>query len=360
MTTPTSYFHKALPAYLGGKRRLLPWITKHLDAICPTSHWPNLTFIDLFLGGASVSLWAKLNGFQHVISNDISRRSTLLGEAFLQNQHTRLTREDVLFCTQPHPAPPGWIEAELAHSVFSTRHARALDQGFYWADQHPDPTKRALLKVLLWHLAHHFVAFATSLGTSNRPFAEALDGIRTWELINPKRFTDGSLKRLCEPTWKHLEKLRRLVNSGVTGGSPVTLYQEDVISLLPKVNGDVLYLDPPYPSTTSYEKANHILDQLLCVPSQTETVIRGTSPSIFSNSHQALETLLRQADHIPIWVISYGNKTLCLEELITLVKHVAGHRIVTGVAKHYTHLPHVSQNANNQELLVLAYPNKNT
>jgi hypothetical protein len=39
----------ALPAYLGGKRRLCPTIFREVDRILPRRHWPGLTFLDAFL-----------------------------------------------------------------------------------------------------------------------------------------------------------------------------------------------------------------------------------------------------------------------------------------------------------------------
>jgi adenine-specific DNA methylase len=304
------------------------------------------------MGGGAVSYWAKAQGFQQVIANDISIRSGILATAFLTNQRVQLNKEDTLWLTQPLAQGPGWIEARYCPSVFSMRHARALDQGFYWAKQHPDPVKQALLLVLMWKLASDFVAFGSSLGTSNRPFAEALDGKRSWDSINPKRFTDGSLKRLCQPVWKSLETKRSQINGGVIGGSSVQVYQEDAISLLSKVQGDILYLDPPYAGTVSYEKANEVLDALL----MGNPLSACPQVSAFSKNTETLNALLAQADHIPVWLLSYGGPDLSLEDLKAMVSVHAGPRIVEGYAKRYRHLSHVSKNKNNQELLVLAYP----
>lgn len=343
---------QALPTYLGGKRQLLSWLSSTLSRACHTQDWQSLTFIDLFMGGGAVSFWAKAQGFQKVIANDISQRSQILAEAFLRNHRIHLTPADALGLTQALPDMPGFIETRYCPNVFSTRHARALDQGFYWAGQHPDPTKRALLTTLMWHLANDFVAFATSLGTSNRPFAKALDGVHSWDEINPKRFTDGSVKQLCLPAWANLEKKRQLINGGVLGGSPVELYQQDALTLLPQLSGDILYLDPPYAGTVSYERGNQVLDALLAGGKPLD------SPPVseFSKGTDPLAALLAKAGHIPIWLLSYGNQELSLPELEALVRECAGTRTVVGISKRYQHLSHVSKKENNQELLILAYP----
>lgn len=355
MSTPLKKQLQALPTYFGSKRRLLAWLNSALAQALPPEHWKQATFIDLFMGGGAVSVWAKAQGFKQVIANDIAWRSQILAQAFLTNHQVQITPEEALCLTQslPEEQMPGFIETQYCPGVFATRHAKALDQGFYWANRHPDSTKQALLKTIMWHLANEFVAFATSMGTSNRPFAEALDGLRAWDSLNPKRYTDGSLTRLCEPTWARLDEKRKLVNCGVLGGSPVTVHQADALALLPSVTGDILYLDPPYAGTLSYERGNQVLDALLSGQKESGSLIE-VSP--FSKGTDVLSTLLDHAQHIPIWLLSYGNQALSLDELLALVERQSQGRQVLGFAKHYRHLAHVSQNTNNQELLILAYP----
>ncbi len=250
MPHPLQHTLRALPTYFGGKRRLLGWLGGVLDKAVPMAEWPEKRFIDLFMGGGAVSMYAKAQGFKEVIANDISLRSNILAAAFLTNNRVTIATDDALWVTQalPEEESPGFIEKTYCPSVFSTRHARALDGGFYWARRHPDCVKQALLTVLLWHMTNEFVAFPTSLGTSNRPFAETLDGLRDWQQLNPKRFTDGSLESLLAPTWSRLETKRKVINQGVFGGAPCRFHQADALSLLPQLTGDILYLT----SSTSF------------------------------------------------------------------------------------------------------------
>src|SRR5438876_9898964 len=85
----------ALYPYLGGKRRLCPLIFREIDRVVPRRLWASLTFLDAFLGGGSVSLGAKSQGFK-VIASDIAERSIVVGHALIQNSRVRLPRDDVL------------------------------------------------------------------------------------------------------------------------------------------------------------------------------------------------------------------------------------------------------------------------
>ena len=48
-----------LPPYPGGKRRLTPWIFAKLSQHVTSEEWSQLTFLDAFLGGGVVSLYAR-------------------------------------------------------------------------------------------------------------------------------------------------------------------------------------------------------------------------------------------------------------------------------------------------------------
>jgi len=55
--------YEALPPYFGGKRRLVPRIFKEILRIHPPDNCSWLSFVDPFLSGGALSLYAKSRGF---------------------------------------------------------------------------------------------------------------------------------------------------------------------------------------------------------------------------------------------------------------------------------------------------------
>ena len=49
----------SLPPFNGGKRRLAGLIFGAIDRVVPRVTWPSMTFVDGFLGGGSIALFAK-------------------------------------------------------------------------------------------------------------------------------------------------------------------------------------------------------------------------------------------------------------------------------------------------------------
>ncbi|WP_373532500.1 DNA adenine methylase [Vampirovibrio sp.] len=349
MTTVSSRFLSILPAYFGGKRTLAPWIFNTLQHAIPQKEWDQSEFIDLFMGGGSISLFAKTQGFKKICAVDCAGRSKIVAEAALMNGTLRLQRSHLLYLSQPIPTnqKPGLVESMYSPSVFSCRHAQILDQWLYWANQVQNTTLKALMKLVIWRCIYRFICIPTSVNTSNRPFAEALDGIRSWDSLNPKRFIDGSLDSLLIPSCDWLTKEIKTVNQGLFSGAPISFHQADALNILPNLQGDILYADPPYAHTSAYEKTFAVIDHLL-------TGHKQVTPSSFSKSTESLDTLFDSVRHLPTWMLSYGNQVLDLNALIALVQRHAGSRKVQGFAKAYKHLAHVSKSNHNQELLIIA------
>src|SRR5437867_12796944 len=132
----------ALPPYLGGKRRLCPLIFREVDRVLPRRAWRDLAFLDGFLGGGSVSLYAKAQGFK-VVATDIAERSITIGRALIENSRVRLMREDVLRLAAPSDVAPGRIERDYAPSTFTREQARFLDRVLATAAETTDPAKAA-------------------------------------------------------------------------------------------------------------------------------------------------------------------------------------------------------------------------
>lgn len=334
-------FYACLPAYLGGKRRLCRLIFALLSSRVPRSRWADLTFLDPFLGGGSVSLSAKVYGF-NVICNDLALRSAAIGRAFIANSMVTLAPIDVATVLgQPPGEYPRVARERYSPSVFSEDHADFLDRALWWAcsDLFAEP-KRSLLLTLIVKWLLRIQPMSQLRGTDARA---AFGG--DYDKVSPRRLDHYLRSReLLQPSV--LWRLAREVNRGVFPGRG-TAHQEDVLALLPRLPGDIVYLDPPYPGTSAYEREYAVIDDFL------EGKTRATSP--FSTSTATLTSLFESCRHIPYWLVSLNNAALDLEALSDLIRpHRPKIRAVEVPYRHLGSIATERKNAENKEFIVLA------
>jgi adenine-specific DNA-methyltransferase len=328
-----------LPAYLGGKRRLAPLIFGLLQEVVPTNRWPGLTFIDPFLGGGSVSLLAKRHGFR-VACNDIALRSAAIGRALIENSTVRLSEGDIIaLLRQPDEPYPTVATERYYPSVLPRAHAALLDRCLDNLRSFSEPRRSlAILLLVKWTLRIQPMSSLT--GTDARAaFAGDLDRVSSRRLGHYLK-----RDRLLGPTaWRELVCQ---VNAGVFPGEG-RAYQQDALTFLRDTQGDVVYLDPPYPGTTSYEKEYAALDDLL----------EGTTRPVsgYSRSADLLNDLFAACRHIPVWLISLNNSALSLGELEGLVRrHRSSVRDLEVPYCHLESLASEKKNEGNREHIVLA------
>lgn len=332
----------ALPPYLGGKRRLCPLIFREVDRLLPRRLWSGLTFLDGFLGGGSVSLFAKAQGFR-VVATDIADRAMVTGHALLSNTRVRLTREDVVRLVAPHDDPPGPIERDLSPSTFAPSQARFLDRALAIAQSTQDIHKAALIRLLAVRVAllAHPMAQVRS-GTIHRVTTGEYESITESCLHH---YIDGLRLMRVDRLWE----LAQQINGGVFEGR-ATVMQRSVFDALSEVQADVFFADPPYPGVMSYEREYKVIDQLL------EGTTRPTSGFTAKDGAKLLDGLFEQALHIPVWLLSLGNAVVTIEELEAKMARLG--RTTRSIAIHYQHLPAVAteeKKATNQEFLVIGW-----
>jgi hypothetical protein len=334
-------FLAALPAYLGGKRRLCPVLFALLGEAIEHERWRRMTFVDPFLGGGSVSLYAKALGFR-VIANDLAFRSAVIGRALITNSAVRLTQADVAaVLREPTEEFPRLAEHEFCPGVFSREHAQMIDRVIYWLriGQIPEP-RRSLLTVLLVKWILRTQPMSMLRGTDARAAAGG-----DYDRVSPRRvghyLRSRTLLRLA--AWWDLAQD---VNLGVFAGEGEA-HQRDVFDFLKDVHGDIIYIDPPYPGTAPYESEYTVMDQLL--------EGHRYEPSGFSGSAPPLDELFRASSHIPIWLVSLGNAAIGKEELVNLISTRRTIRQVLEIP--YRHLASIAseqKNAENKEYVIMA------
>ena len=224
-------------------------------------------------------------------------------------------------------------------SVFSRRQAKLLDRVLANLSSFEEP-KRSLLTLLIVKWSLRVQPMSMLHGTDARAaFSGDLDR------VSPRRlghYLRG--ERLLEPNawWQ----LASEVNSGVFPGTGEA-FQEDAVRFLAHSEGDVVYLDPPYPGTTSYEKEYAVLDGLL----EGEVSAR----SSYSQSSDALGALFDACRSVPVWVVSLNNTVLSVEQLTACVRKFR--RSVRAITIRHRHLASIAsekKNAENREYLILA------
>ena len=335
MAKKTFKFFDALPAYFGGKRKLVKAIFKLAP---PANDAP--VFFDAFLGGGSVSLYAKALGYQ-VISNDIADRSAIIGRALIENNRAKLHPTDIYRLFEFHEnANDGFVSKVFSPEVFMTRHAEFLDIAFHNLRRMPESPKKALLELLL-------VKFIFKLRPHNQFSSPHAFNIpmedRRMDFI--KRTYWQHIKTLQKPIPDLLLDVLEAVNSGVIDNGKINqAHKRDIMDLLPDVKADIVYFDPPYAGTTAYEDVYHTLDQILAG----RTFRAEKNEFSDEDGQKFIKKLFERARHIPVWILSMGNaggKNDCLVELAEMMAQYK--QVKTHVFK-YEH-KHVSANEEHKD-----------
>jgi len=300
---------KALPAYFGGKQKLAGKIISHAEG---------KVFIDAFLGGGSVSLWAKAKGYK-VIANDYAYRSYIAGKALIENNEEKITKEDIQFLMQDVKDNNHFVEENYL-KLFLERNATFLDKAFTNLNQIENETKKCLLQLALTKFIFHI-----------RDFSE-FGNTRTIRLIREKKYDDVShysnkMKTvLFRSNYNNLNKQVGFINKGVfSNGEKNEVYQLDIFEFLKKVKGDTIYFDPPYYGSTDYNDHMNVLDCIL------EQKIIKPEKSVFNKSDWKKFTskMFEMSEHIPTWIISFGGPKVKPEEYNELISQFRKTEIIT-------------------------------
>jgi adenine-specific DNA methylase len=333
----------SLPPYLGGKRRLASTIFREIANVVSRRSWPSLTFLDAFMGGGSIALFAKLQGFGKVIGTDLALRSVTIGQALIANSRVRLTQADVVRILAPRGQAPGRVEREMVPSVFTQSQARAIDSALGIAAETQDPAKAALFRLLAMRLAllaHPYSQIRK--GTIHRMATGEFESITSSAVYH---YVDGLRLATVPALWRLAEQ----INRGVVEGRG-EVHQVDIVETLPTIMADVMYADPPYAAVMSYEREYRVLDEIL------EGVTRPTSPFTARDGAGQIDRMLKQAVHIPLWILSFGNAACTLSELEEKMARLG--RRTRAIEIKYQHLPAVAtdeKKEKNREYLVVGW-----
>lgn len=285
---------------MGGKRKLCPTIFRELDRIIPRRQWRTLHLLDAFLGGGSVSLYAKAQGFR-VTCCDLAIRSQLVGLGLIENGRVKLTRHDLAAILAARAEGPGPITEKFSPAVFHANSALMLDAIMRVADRIEDPARSSLLRLLVVKLSMriHAMSFVRP-GTAHR--------LTTGELENISASCLRNYVHQFAITPEDVEKEIDFLNGGVFPGRARFIFG-DIMEALPNADADVAYFDPPYPGATKYEMYYATIDAML------EGERREDSAFSAKDGADLLDGMLAKAVHIPVWIMSLNNAVVPISEI---------------------------------------------
>jgi len=310
---------EALPSYLGGKRKLLAPIFREIARHIDVSEWPSLTFVDPFMGGGSVSLYAKAR-FKSVAANDLALRSALIGNAIIVNNRTKLRTADLLLFLKGVDSPDNFCVNELA-DVIPEFTGSVIDRGLAYADTLADGGKRAMLRLLAWR-----IACESRPGTSDSGSKDIVKRAMAGE-INASGVTRATFS-LRAPRFADLHRFATAMNGGVFLGD-ATFDQRDAVDFCAQTRGDVWFVDPPYCGDDRYASTYRGVDSAIA------RVMLPSKRSAFGKSETA-EPLLEEiamhaAENGARLIVWHNSNAIPAERHADIVRHAMGKAYIVGV-----------------------------
>ena len=314
------------PQYLGAKYIHRGWIAQFVpDEV--------RNVLDAFSGSQSIAYMFKQLG-KRVITNDVLNFNNLIGKALIENSKYTLDENDleILFSENSNPKEFNLMEKLFANLFFLPEEAEFADSFRSNVNRLNNKYKEALAlsvmcrsmtrKVTMGHFAH------------TQALKYAADPIRI------KR--NRSLVRPLKDIFKELlPEYNAAVFDNLKDNRS---YNENVLTLLPKLtNIDLVYFDPPYcNSHADYQSFYHLLETYVEYWKDKQFV-NGTKRyepkkySGFDKNSEALSNLqlmFEKANHIPIWLVSYNDRSY--PDINTMIEMITPYRNVRVERKKYS------------------------
>ena len=223
--------------YIGNKEKLSEWIIDNFPI-------ENGTVLDLFCGGCSVSYALKEHGF-NVISNDVLFSNYVIAKAIVENNSEILSFEDLNIEIDKQKCEEKFEEIEfLVDTLYFRNEVAELSQLILISEK------------LEGYKKYLFLALLRRAMVRKLPYSRM--NIK-WSEIKKLRNEEYSYKKYGRyrhyhniPFIEHIEENLSQYNDAVLSNKTYcTAINYDATECLEKLEQpvDVIYLDPPYPST---------------------------------------------------------------------------------------------------------------
>ena len=279
---------KYITNYIGSKQKLVDWIWRNTPQDVKSA-------LDAFSGSAVVAYMFKSKGLR-VVANDRLHYCFHAARAIIENGKERLSAEDIEKLLAENGRAGSFVRDHFKGLFFATGVHGLIDQIRANCDKFSGYKKDIAL-----------FALGKTCMSAHGGFGHFSASSRHGRQDSPDEFK--------ERLRKNIERINALV---FDNGQDCKAYREETHELLPRVQADLVYFDPPYAtefSTTNYEKSYHFVEGLMTywkglkIKADTKVksyeITHGTVTK--ANAEQFFERFLSAAKHIGHWLISYRD-----------------------------------------------------
>ncbi|MEX0932892.1 MAG: DNA adenine methylase [Candidatus Pacearchaeota archaeon] len=290
--------------FIGNKEKIVSWICENIPSDVET-------IFDAFSGGASVSYEAKKRGFK-VISNDILSINYLLSKAIIENKKDTFDEKDLNLIFEGKPIK-GFMYKNYSEVFFFPKECMELDIYRKNIDKLDSENKKALAFSLIRRAMIRKMPYSRF----NLP----------WDKIKQLRDEEYSYNKYKRKRAYHnktikehfLENLQEYNKAVFDNNKKNKAYNKDIFELIPKINADLIYLDPPYTGTMNnyfgfYGLIDEYIKQEKLKPFKNNFIEKNKSIELFDN-------LFSRLGKFKYWILSYNNSSYpTKEQLLSLLK----------------------------------------
>lgn len=272
--------------YIGNKEKLVDWITEEM----PVKHG---TVVDIFAGGCSVSYALKNKGYL-VMANDILYADYVIAKALIENESDTLSTE--VFSK----AVSGDCIDKKANEL------EFLSERLYFPEEIRELARLICIsETLKGNKRYMFLALLRRAMIRKLPYSRMNV---PWNQIERLRDEEYSYKHYGRKRAYHNESfethmianLNSYNEALIAGMKPCKVYHLDALSMAKKITHvDVVYMDPPYPSTmNNYDAFYGLFDTIF---SKEKPHIDFTQTTTFlDNMEKLIQSLVKKTDYIVI------------------------------------------------------------
>jgi adenine-specific DNA-methyltransferase len=290
---------KKIPStqYLGSKQKLVSWIIQHSPK-CDS-------VFDAFSGSGVVAYNFKKTGMQ-VICNDFLTSSYYYAKAFVENNKVTLTNVEVEKLLLNNKKKRDYITKHFSNVFYTKEECEFIDNTYANIQELTNDYKKALVYAALIRTC-----------IQKMPGGKFRSNLLKYRNKDCVHFRPKFSRDIKETFRKFLVDYNEAIFDNEKENKA---YNMSIFDILPRVQTDMVYFDPPYGgSGFNYEKDYFFVEVLTQFYGKIEKFngvtktyddLRDSGFVKRTELNTSFLKLFDAASHIPVWVISYNNRSI--------------------------------------------------